>query len=298
MPSARLRAKPKLSFEAIGTHWEIDLPPDIAAKVRQEITAAIHARIDEFDRHYSRFRADSLVSAMAVRAGEYRLPVDAKPLLDLYRDLYRATDGAMTPLIGQVLDDAGYDANYSFKPQPLTPAPSWDATLEYDFPRLTLKHPALLDFGAAGKGYLVDLVAEIIEAHGVVSYCVDAGGDIRYRHPDHQPLKVGLEHPENPRQVIGVAQLAGGSLCGSAGNRRAWDKFHHIIHPQALASPRHIRAVWAMADTTLLADALTTALFFTSPEALRKHYSFDYAIIYNDYSLSASPKFPASFFAA
>ena len=52
---------------------------------------------------------------MARAAGQYHLPDDAKPMFDLYYKLYAATDGKCTPLIGQVLVDAGYDANYSLQ---------------------------------------------------------------------------------------------------------------------------------------------------------------------------------------
>ena len=294
--SNKSRAKPELSFEAIGTSWEIELFEPVPADQLRLLGAAINVRIDQFDHHYSRFRPDSLVTAMGMRSGTYQLPSDAQPLFDLYLDIYRATNGAVTPLVGQLLSDAGYNATYSLKPGRLHRAPSWEEMLEYDYPLLTLKQPVLLDLGAAGKGYLVDIVADLIESRGISSYCVNAGGDLLYRHAGHEKLEVGLEHPTKPRQVIGVAHLRNQSLCGSASNRRAWGKFHHIIDPLKLTSPRHIRAVWVTAGTTMLADALTAALFFTPAKSLALRYKFEYAIIYQDYSLEHSPGFPADFF--
>lgn len=287
-----------LHFEAIGTIWTVEVYEVVPEMLQGQLETAIRERIDEFDACYSRFRPDSLVSLMAREAGTYQLPADARILVDLYRDLYGVTSGAVTPLIGQVLADAGYDANYSFTSRPLTPPPAWEAVLNYQFPRLTLAQPALLDFGAAGKGYLVDLVAAILEDAGITAYCVDAGGDLRYRHPATQPLRVGLEHPADPTQVIGVAEIQNVSLCGSAGNRRAWGEYHHIMDPVALGSPHHLQAVWVTAGTTLLADALTTALFFVSPHQLHKHYNFEYALIRASGSLEFSSRFPATFFTA
>jgi thiamine biosynthesis lipoprotein len=221
-------------------------------------------------------------------------------LLELYHQLYERTDGALTPLIGQTLSAAGYDAAYSLRPAAELPTPpAWAEVLSYDGAQLTLSRPALLDFGAAGKGYLVDLVGEVLEAAGVTSYCVDAGGDLRYRRPEAeaQPLRVGLEHPGDPTQVVGVVELPPGlSLCGSAGNRRAWAGYHHILDPRTLASPQHLAAVWVTASTTLLADALTTALFFVAPAALRDYYEFEYACLAADFTLEASPGFAAEFF--
>jgi thiamine biosynthesis lipoprotein len=261
------------------------------------LRAAIVRRIDEYDKNYSRFRADSLVTTMASRAGAYRLPDDAQELFAVYRTLYELTDGGMTPLIGQVMSDAGYDATYSLQPKPLRTPPAWDTVMTYAHPQLQLTQPVLLDFGAAGKGHIVDIVGELISQHGIKDYCVDAGGDsVYYRETSAQPMHIGLEHPRNPGQVIGVATVYNRSLCGSAGNRRAWGAYHHIIDPHALASPRHIQALWVAADSALYADALTTALFFAPAKKLATRYNFEYAIMHDDDSLEQSAGFPGTFF--
>ena len=318
-------------FEAIGTRWNIELleplindidyaSDDVRNAEADNLKRAIDGRIRQFDKDYSRFRHDSLVSNMARKAGSYTLPADARPLLDFYQQLYTLSDGAVTPLIGQTLSDAGYDATYSFKPGVLTVPPTWPEVLDYQFPVLTLKQPALLDFGAAGKGYLVDIISELLTNYGLANYCIDAGGDIVYRTTTSQHLEVALEHPTDFSQAIGVASLYNQSLCGSAGNRRTWtvnagrQTYHHILNPSKLTSPDHIRAVWVVADSGLVADGLATALFFVKPEALTNvtniakltkparltkscaPYSFEYAIIYKDMSLQHSAGFPATFF--
>jgi thiamine biosynthesis lipoprotein len=291
-----MTAERRLQFEAIGTPWSIDIYEPVSDADWTALKQAIANRIEAFDHHYSRFRPDSLITRMAEQAGTYELPTNAEPLFDLYRQLYGLTNGTVTPLIGQTLSDAGYDAAYSLKPGNPTPPPAWDEVLEYNHPRLTLKTPALLDVGAAGKGYLVDLVSELLEGAGVSAYCVDAGGDLRYRHPSGQSLRVGLEHPADPSKAIGVAELQNASLCGSAPNRRAWAGYHHVLNPRTLDSPRHLAAVWVAAGSTLLADALTTALFFVDAERLAGYYEFEYAIVQADGSLSYSAAFPATFF--
>lgn len=286
----------RFSFEAIGTAWTIDIYSPIAPAAARELEAAIRRRIDEYDTHYSRFRTDSLVTAMATQAGTYRLPDDARALFAIYRTLYEQTDGAMTPLIGQVLADAGYDASYSFHSKTLQTPPAWDAVMTYTHPQLQLKQPVLLDFGAAGKGHLIDIIGELIAQHAVHDYCIDAGGDILYHRTTPQPMRIGLEHPRTPGQVIGVATIHNQSICGSAGNRRAWGAYHHIIDPRSLASPRHIQALWVVAPSALVADALATALFFVPAQTLATQYTFTYGIVYDDDSLERSAGFPATFF--
>lgn len=285
-------------FEAIGTHWNIDIQDDLSQEREVVLLEKINDRIVKFDSDYSRFRDDTLVTKMSKEAGEFELPSDADLMITLYRKMYDVTGGLVTPLIGQVLVDAGYDAHYSLLPKHITQPKGWDDVLLWQNPVLKLSEPTLLDFGAGGKGYLVDIVSEIIEKEGIQSYCVDAGGDMRYRNLNKEKLKVGLEHPSDKTMVIGVAEILDQSLCGSAGNRRAWADFHHVINPDTLTSPKEILAVWTIADSTLLADILTTGLFFVSPETLLSHFSFEYLIIYSDYSMKKSAGFNAEIFTA
>lgn len=284
-------------FEAIGTRWQIDIP-ELPNKLEQnQLLLDIRQRIDQFDQAYSRFRPDSLVTEISKNAGTYTLPADAKALFDIYFALYRLTNGRFTPLIGNTLADAGYDANYSLTPKAtVRPVPRWESVLHYTFPHLTVKEPVLLDFGAAGKGYLVDIIAALLHAQGCESFCVDAGGDIVYRTTKNQPLRVGLEHPEEPDEVIGVVNIVNKSICGSAGNRRTWGEYHHIIDPNTLTSPKHIATVWVVADTALLADALTTCLFFVPASVLQPTYQFEYVIMDKDHRIEASPTFPGELF--
>jgi len=110
------------------------------------------------------------------------------------------------------------------------------------------------------------------------------------------PIRVGLENPENTEQVVGVYTLQNGSICGSAGNRRAWGDFTHIMNPKTLDSQREILAVWVIAKTALLADSLATCLFFTKANLLLKNYDFEYVLVRNDYSIEKSENFSGELF--
>lgn len=282
-------------FEAIGTQWHISF----AYPERQDWSALrdkVQAKIAAFDACYSRFRDDSLIAQIAKNPGEYALPSDARNLFNLYYQLYILTNGNFTPLIGQSLVQAGYDAQYSLSAQELTRVPLWDEALDYRFPQLRVKRPVLLDFGAAGKGYLVDLISQLLIDEGIRAFCVDGSGDMFYRQPSNEKLRVGLEHPLNTNEVIGVAEILNQSICGSAGNRRAWGQYHHIIDPRTLQSPVAILAVWVVANQTIIADALATCLFFDVPEKLAEQYDFEYLIMYQDTSIKRSAAFPAEIF--
>ncbi len=284
----------KFEFEAIGTHWVIDINKELSSMEEGSLLSKIQNRISEFDLSYSRFRSDSIVSKMAKYAGEYELPVDADKMISLYRKMYETTDGLVTPLIGNVLEDIGYDAQYSLKENNPQKPKIWDEVMSWKNPKLTLFEPVLLDFGAGGKGYLVDIVSELIENEGIYDYCVDAGGDMRQR--GGSVLRVGLENPNNTEEVVGVVSIKNQSLCGSAGNRRAWGKYHHIINPETLSSPRDILAVWVVADSTILADLCTTGLYLVDPKFLLDNFQFEYFILFSDFSVDCSSGFNAEMF--
>jgi len=286
----------RLTFEAIGTRWDIQIPEPVPSSKWAMLQRQIQTRIGEFDKAYSRFRADSLVSQIARGAGTYALPADGYTLLALYEQLYRATDGKVTPLVGQALSDAGYDATYSMQTKAMQTPPKWEGILAYDLQKLTVKEPVLLDFGAAGKGYLVDIVAEQIEAAGISSYLINAGGDIRQRSARNQAVHVGLENPFDTTEAIGTLDLCNQSLCASSGSKRTWGTYHHIIDPKTLKSPVEIVATWVLAENTMLADGLATALFFVSPESLAKDFAFAYTVVTKDGQITRSKNFPVQLF--
>ncbi len=296
-----------LKFEAIGTHWQIDIYDEISAEKEAEILKCIRDRIEIFDKDYSRFRDDSLVMEMAKTPGKYPLPAHAPDMMNLYYKLYALTGSAFTPLIGQTLVDAGYDAKYTLEEKvigEIAKPMNWSEALNYDTEKniLEIKKPVLLDFGGIGKGYLIDIIGQILLDNEILSFCIDAGGDILHVTRDDSqaeipPLRVGLEHPENTSQVIGVIEIKNKSICGSSGNRRAWKNFHHIMDPHTGEASRKILASWVTADTTIVADALATCLFFVPPNVLEEGgFQFEYLVLHPDYSVEKSAGFDAELF--
>jgi thiamine biosynthesis lipoprotein len=288
-PSARLHT---LAFEAIGTGWQIDT----AEPIDVSLEAAIMARIDEFDRTWSRFRDDSLVSRIARTPGVWQFPADAPPLFALYRRLYEATGGAVSPLVGRALESMGYDRAYSLRPAAgPAPVPAWDDAVAWDGTALSTVRPVSIDVGAAGKGYLVDIVSAMLERAGQRDFIVDGSGDIRHHGPE--PIRVGLEHPLDPTKAIGVATVRNGAICSSATNRRAWgDGLHHVIDATTGLPTRSVIATWAIAATALEADGLATALFFAEPADLARDFEYDYVRMFSTGRVEFSPNLDGELF--
>ena len=288
--STKLQKTQKASwrFAAIGTSWSIETPDSLP----EEVKTAVARRIDAYDKTYSRFRDDSFVSLLRT-PGTYTLPTDARPLLQVYKELYVLTDSRMTPLIGATLEAAGYDATYSFTQSPAQVVPPFSALGWDEGNSVTVTESVVLDVGAAGKGYLVDIVCEILDSNEIREYTVDASGDIR---TNGVIERVGLEHPGDPSKIIGVCSVQNESLCASAINRRAWNGIHHVFDPQTLKPTNTLVASWVVSDSGLVADGLATALFFVSPSELAKKYAFEYVTLDVRGAIDVSPGFNGELF--
>ncbi|MET3512018.1 MULTISPECIES: FAD:protein FMN transferase [Plantibacter] len=289
-----------LRFEAIGTGWELDT----ALPLEPETAEAVAACIDRFDRTWSRFRDDAFIARFAAGPVSTAFPDDAREdavaLLDTYRRLHDATAGAVTPFIGTSLERLGYDAAYSLVPQgPAVAAPHWDDVARWDGEVLETSVPLVIDIGAAGKGRLVDLVADLLRSHGHESFTVDASGDLRHEHGSRtsDPLRIALEHPYDPSKAIGVATIDDGALCASATNRRAWgDGLHHVIDGRTGEPTRTVAATWVTAREAMVADGLATALFFTDHETLAEAFTFESVRMFTSGLTDRSVGFPGELF--
>jgi len=284
MPSIVSNSKPahKWQFDAIGTRWSIETERPLG-----DVQNRLAERIDAFDRTYSRFRDDSLVTKVAASPGVYHFPADAEDLIAAYRYLYDLTDGAVSPLIGGTLESAGYDKEYSLHAATIRDVPEWDDVMVWHGAVVTVKQAVLLDFGAVGKGYLIDLLAELLERNGHGRYIIDASGDIRMAGYEQT---IGLENPYDPSEVIGSAVIKSGSLCASATNRRAWGEWHHVVDARSARPTRDVVATWVTAPLARDADGLATALFFL-PKKSWQQQAAEYVRLFADGTIERSAGF-------
>ncbi|WP_180978580.1 FAD:protein FMN transferase [Gardnerella vaginalis] len=235
--------------------------------ISQRVQKRIRAFIDDYERTLSRFREDSLVSRMAraEHGGDFEFPSWVQPLFAIYDEFYNATRGAFDACVGADLLALGYDNSVQFVPESAGSASedsgggSWtnyrrllsvkwgDISRDGVGTTLCTNQPVQLDFGAAGKGYFVDLLTQIIKEElsgdspadsdlhvdsdspadsdlpADCDFLVNAGGDMRacFSDEDYQ-IKVALENPFDTTQAVGVASIASGALCASSSARKRW----------------------------------------------------------------------------
>ena len=261
--------------KALGTGLLISTARPVSTGLR----ANMERLIDGYEHVLSRFRADSLVTRIgnAEHGGHFDFPNWTGPLFDLYDALHDVTRGAIDPCVGEDLIRLGYDASMNFTVTRNAPKhlgalrgrSVWGHDVERHGTTLVTHDPVQLDFGACGKGYLVDLLGHMLiqeksadwddfsgpassstQHPNQVSYpnqnhfssqppqfVIDAGGDLLVH--AEQTISVALEDPEDQSRAIGVAHIANGALCASAPSRRHWNiaineytqiAIHHLLN--------------------------------------------------------------------
>lgn len=330
---------------ALGTGIIISSSVPISHRVQKRIRAFV----EEYESVLSRFRADSLVSRMAraEHGGEFEFPAWAGSLFALYSEFYAATRGAFDACIGADLLALGYNNSVQFVPELAASASSnigswanyrrslpitWsDISQDSGSATLCTNQPVQLDFGAAGKGYFVDLVTQIIkedlgsDSPADFDFLVNAGGDMRVCFSEeNDQIKVALENPFDTTQAVGVASIASGALCASSSARKRWKVKEasclgkdasgfesnliatHLINALDGIPACDLCASWAYVPSktcdfpTAYADAIASALFVSKESDLQKIVqttSAEFAVISPNHALRKTRAFPARFFA-
>lgn len=154
--------------KALGTGLLISTARPVSTGLR----ANMERLIDGYEHVLSRFRADSLVTRIgnAEHGGHFDFPNWTGPLFDLYDALHDVTHGAIDPCVGEDLIRLGYDASMNFTVTQDAPKhlgalrgrSVWGHDVERHGTTLVTHDPVQLDFGACGKGYLVDLLGHML----------------------------------------------------------------------------------------------------------------------------------------
>lgn len=270
------------TFEGIGTHWKVlyFLPESIdRTDWKDSLENDILQTVEMFDRQYSRFRKESLVWEIALsQKKSHTLSDEFRDILTLGARLKLLTNGRFNPAVGFVLENLGYDSEYSFQPKERNAqiALEWELTDQH----LYTPHPVLLDIGAWGKGYLIDLIAHLLETKGIRHYLVDGGGDVfATKKPDDSGWRVPLVHPINPDQAFAVVELKDSAVACTGSTLRTFGEYHHLVDPKSRQSLNNFLGVYTQAPTATIADGAATAIFVDKPEnipALAKQLSVHY----------------------
>ncbi len=170
-------------------------------------------------------------------------------------------------------------------------------------PRITI------NMSAIAKGYACDVIADLLERHGIENYMVEIGGEITARGVNEKGTcwRIGVDKPIDDQMGIQhdlqtVLSICDKSLATSGNYRNFYvkdgKKFAHTIDPlSGYPSEQDILGATVIADDCMTADAYATAFMAMGLEKSKElaknipdlHYYFIYAkdddtfgIVYSD----------------
>lgn len=136
--------------------------------------------------------------------------------------------------------------------------------------RVQFARPLCIDLSGIAKGYAVDRALAILRGRGASGGVVNAGGDLRCFGDAARPVHV--RHPAAPGMLLPLLDLSEGAVATSAHYfTRRRDGEHVVtalIHPRRGVSLNEDVSVTVLADTCMLADALTKVVHADQEAAL------------------------------
>jgi FAD:protein FMN transferase len=268
----------RLEFHAMGCK----MLAAVDVEQRPENLEDVPVWFDEWEKSLSRFRLDSELSQLNLRAGNPVIVSDV--LWNVFNASVEAeyvTGGLINPLILNALISAGYDKSFDELEQ--------DALLtsletNVDVPSLhdvgtdelkraiCIPEGAQLDFGGIAKGWAAQQAMERLKL--TCPALVNAGGDIALSGLDSKgdPWPIGIEDPFNPESNFEILYLEGGGIATSGKDYRHWihngKSQHHLIDPvTGQPAQTDILTATVIAPTVLQAEAIAKAVMISGSEA-------------------------------
>lgn len=162
-----------------------------------------------------------------------------------------------------------------------------------DGARIVLESDAELDFGALAKGYAADRCRAIMEDMNMTGL-LSLGGNIQSvgTKPDGSAWIIGVQDPQQPDKSLLTLSVTGTKSIVTSGDYQRffdYDGVHycHIIDPQTGSPVQNtLRSVTIVADSGMLADGLSTALFVMGMEKAADFWrqSNDFEAVFIDHN--------------
>jgi len=269
----------KVQFRAMGTGCQLIY----RAPSRKQGVAFRDAAVEwvaDFERKYSRYRADSLITAINLAAGEAWVETDAEldGIFALCDHYHWSTGGVFEPtaLPLQRLWDYQVEQPVAPSDQAIKTALAlvgWNKVQRRPG-SVHLPEPGMaVDLGGIGKEYAVDRVIEQSRPFGIIDILVDFGRDVRAagQSPDGGPWRVGLEHPMDQGRCWGGVRASNRAVTTSGDYLRGFDfegrRYSHIIDPRTgRPIDNSCRSASVIAPTCTEAGVLSTAALILGHE--------------------------------
>jgi thiamine biosynthesis lipoprotein len=180
-------------------------------------------------------------------------------LLKLSLEIHQKSEGIFDCGVGHLLIQLGLRPNHHNLEQE-TQGSIKDLKF-YGNGLIGARRQVCLDLGGIAKGFAVDLAVETLQANGVKSATVNAGGDLRIFGQAMRPIQ--LRDPINPHLLTEVGKLSDGAFATSGNyflEKSDAVNTSHLINPINQQAINTDLSFSVIADQCVIADALTKVL--------------------------------------
>ena len=210
----------------------------------QQIALDTIAEIARLEKKYSRYRDDSVTTAINSSAGdEQGIEVDDETasLLNYAQVGFEQSDGMFditSGILRKVWDFQSNTLPAQAEIDAILPLIGWEKVL-WTKPNIQLPKIGMeLDFGGYVKEYTADVAANYCSQAGIKGGLVNLGGDICIigPHPDGSAWKIGIRHPRKPNVPMSFVFLSSGGIASSGDYERFMVvdgvRYAHILNPK------------------------------------------------------------------
>ncbi len=254
----------------MGTFVEVISPQKEAAKI-------VFDEIDRIEGLLSKYKPDSEVSKLN-KLGTLKVSPETFYIVKKSKEFYSLSDGAFDITVAPLMDLWGFtEKKYSLPSEEkikgaLKLVGSDKIILRDNDNVIQFKLPGMkIDLGAIAKGYAVDCAVNKLTGRGITNCLINAGGQI-YCLGDNfgRPWKVAIKGPRG-KNFLGYLELKDKAVSTSGDYEQYFIKdgvrFSHIFNPKTgYPADTKIISVTIIADSGLIADALSTAVFVLGKE--------------------------------
>lgn len=263
----------------------------------------IKAQIDAFYHALNPFDSLSIISAVN-RNEDIALDSLFIRAFNVAQEVSRQTDGMFDVTCAPLINAWGFGFKQTDFVTP-TLIDSLKAFVDYrkvriEGDRLVKDDPRIeLNLSAVGDGFICDLIADLLDRHGIENYLVDIGGEMvaKGRNARGTNWRIGINKPTDDstqlnREIQQVVELSGRIGLATSGDYRNFyikdgRKYAHTINPKTgYPAGEDILSATVIAPEGIVADGYATSCMALGRERARTlmahHPELEYFFIYAD----------------
>ena len=257
----------RFPFRAMASPCELLLYGEDAGALEATAREAIR-EVQRIERKYSRYRDDSVVTAINRSAGHpdgYGVDPETAGLLDYAATAFEQSDGAFDITSGVLREAWDFRSGRVPRQAEIDRARArvgWQR-VAWHGDRIRLDAGMELDFGGFGKEYAADRAAALCREHGIRAGLVDLSGDIAVvgPHPDGSPWSVGVRDPRCA-EAAATLSLSHGAIATSGDYQRCMvvggRRYAHLLDPRTGWPVSGLASVSVVAPQCLVAGTAST----------------------------------------